>query len=181
MSVLFTTKENDLSRFFKTISGDDIQNCAAPEVYSRGLRYFNNGLVAEAAIDAGKAELKAIVKGKSDYTVTVWLQDGKVSGLCTCSLGEAVALINRSKYILDSSIYEFYKKYKKQFPRDAEKFFCIRIEKNLGHTGDRYYYAVADAIKQLKQINGKLAGEYLQNIRIEYKRRRSLIAILSKI
>jgi CHAD domain-containing protein len=71
--------------------------------------------------------------------------------------------------------------HKKQFPRDAEKFFCTRIEKNLDHTGDRYYYTVADAIKQLKQVNGKLAGEYLHNIRIEYKRRRSLIAILSKL
>ncbi|MGV8091376.1 MAG: SWIM zinc finger domain-containing protein [Mangrovibacterium sp.] len=538
MSVLFTTKENDLSRFFKTISGDDIQNCADPEVYSRGLRYFNNGSVAEAAINAGKVELKAIVKGKSDYMVTVWLQDGKVSGLCTCPYGgtckhivatlfyaieaypeieiipepaknsneylqslskeelislvrkyapeqfwvevknkfsdstsamstfkrverkiqkifngsdclydpdefnevlnnaikklsglekhlkpeiegllfyiidkvenafnegylyndyndylyepsdefddfvinylkcldynektifldkldevlkkqshttffglhqlsesvftdedlpllknmlvnnhktispqlvkdyyervrhllspgekealltgikddnsqwiielaglyisqgretqaiesiktwlrnnngfedenlyslylglvkkaggdfaatakeaishcpscsmlqeiasmgndnmadyisilenkspeelliyleannqleEAIALINRSKYILDISIYEFYKKHKKQFSHDAEKFFCFRIEKNLDHTGDRYYYTVADAIKQLKQINAKLAGEYLQNIRIEYKRRRSLMAILSEL
>ncbi len=96
-------------------------------------------------------------------------------------LEEAVALINRSIFVFDDHVCEFYKKHKKQFPHDAEKYFCGRIDKNIINTGDRYYYTVADSIKELKQINTKLAGEYLQQIRTEYKRRRNLIAILSNI
>ncbi|MGV8138155.1 MAG: SWIM zinc finger domain-containing protein [Mangrovibacterium sp.] len=96
-------------------------------------------------------------------------------------LEEAVALINRSIFVFDDHVCEFYKKHKKQFPHDAEKYFCGRIDKNIINTGDRYYYTVADSIKELKQVNTKLASEYLQQIRAEYKRRRNLIAILSNI
>lgn len=38
----------------------------------------------------------------------------------------------------------------------------------------------ADNIQQLKQINCSLASEYLADIRLNYKRRRNLISILSK-
>lgn len=96
-------------------------------------------------------------------------------------LTEALALIQSNKKIEDSQIYSFFKKNKKQFPLESEKYFCQIIKKNLEYTGDKYYYFVAEAMQQLQQCNTLYANEYLKNIRIEYKRRTKLISILSQL
>lgn len=95
-------------------------------------------------------------------------------------LSEALALIKRSKGIWDTQVCNFFKKNKKDFPIDAEKYFSGLVDKNLEYTGENYYHAIADAIQQLKQINRSLADAYINDIRINYKRRRNLISILSK-
>ncbi len=96
-------------------------------------------------------------------------------------LPEALELINRSNSIWNTQVFNFFKKYKKNFPSEAEKYFCNELIKNLEYTGNNNYYIVADILQQIKQINRSLANEYLEDIRINYKRRRSLIAILAKI
>lgn len=96
-------------------------------------------------------------------------------------LPEAMELIKRSKNLWHARVFDFFKKHKKIFLSEAEKFFTDAINKNLEFTGDNYYHAIGDNIQQLKQINSSLAGEYLADIRLNYKRRRNLISILSKL
>jgi hypothetical protein len=96
-------------------------------------------------------------------------------------LPEALALIKRSKNIWDTRVFDFFKKHKKIFPSEAERFFTNGINKNLEFAGDNYYHIIADNIQQLKQINSSLAAEYLADIRLNYKRRRNLMSILSKL
>lgn len=93
---------------------------------------------------------------------------------------EGLALIKRSKYIGDTQVFSFFKKNKKQFPSDAENYYSSVINKNLKFAGDHYYQAIADSIEQLKQVNASLAKKYLSDIRLNYKRRRNLISLLSK-
>jgi hypothetical protein len=64
---------------------------------------------------------------------------------------------------------------------NAEKYFIGVIDKNLENTGNSYYYIIADTIKQIREINGLMAHEYLRNILVNYKRRRNLINILTKL
>lgn len=96
-------------------------------------------------------------------------------------LQEAMELIKRSNRIGDSRIFDFYKKQKKIFPSEAKDYFISGINKNLKFTGDSYYHNIADHIKQLKQINSSLARQMLEDIRLNYKRRRNLINILSDL
>jgi hypothetical protein len=99
----------------------------------------------------------------------------------TNRLPEALELIKRSKNIWHTRVFDFFKKHKKIFPSEAEKFFTEAINMNLEYAGDSYYHAIADNIQQLKQVNSSLAAEYLADIRLNYKRRRNLISILSKL
>ena len=125
-----------------------------------------------------------VSEGMSDYELTL---EQKASGQLldyleiTNRLSEAMALIKRSKNIWHTRVFDFFKKHKKIFPLEAEKFFTDAITKNLEFAGDNYYHAIGDNIQQLKQVNSSLAAEYLADIRLNYKRRRNLISILSKL
>ena len=125
-----------------------------------------------------------VSEGMSDYELVLEQKAG-VQYLdyleITDRLPEAMALIKRSKNIWYTRVFDFFKKHKKIFPSEAEKFLTDAINKNLEFAGDNYYYAIGDNIQQLKQINSSLAGEYLADIRLKYKRRRNLISILSKL
>lgn len=94
-------------------------------------------------------------------------------------LQDGLALIKKSKLIWESSIYSFYKKNKALIANDAQHYFCSIIEENLRKTGDNYYYAISDAIKELKEINLHLANERIENIRLNYKRRPKLLSIIA--
>ncbi len=96
-------------------------------------------------------------------------------------LPEAMSLIKRNKNIWEEPVYNFFKKYKMDFQIDAKKYFSDLINKNLEYAGDNYYYAISDAIQQLKVINRSLADSFLNDIRLNYKRRRNLIAMLAKL
>jgi hypothetical protein len=125
-----------------------------------------------------------ISEGMSDYELTL---EQKAAGQLldyleiTDRLPEAMALIKRSKNIWHTRVFDFFKKHKKIFPSEAEIFFTNAINKNLEFAGDSYYHAIGDNIQQLKQVNSSLAAEYLADIRLNYKRRRNLISILSKL
>jgi hypothetical protein len=94
---------------------------------------------------------------------------------------EGLALIKRNSDIWEADILKFFKKHKKLFPQDAENYFIAALNKNLEFTGDFYYNAVADALRQLIQINKPLALKNINFIRAQYKRRRNLIALLAEI
>ena len=96
-------------------------------------------------------------------------------------LPEAFELIKRKPTISDYQQYDFFKKHKTIFPKDAAIYFSNVIDKNLNGTGDSYYEAIAEAIRHLMKINSKQADKYLLDIRTNYKRRRNLIALLEKI
>ncbi|MFN8255178.1 MAG: hypothetical protein U0W24_05780 [Bacteroidales bacterium] len=96
-------------------------------------------------------------------------------------LNEALNLLRTNNSIGDYERNDFFKKYKVQFPDEATSFFSNEINKNLPHTGDSYYYAVADAIKNIKAINPGLAKEFLTDIRLNYKRRSNLMKIIAKL
>ncbi len=93
-------------------------------------------------------------------------------------LTEALNLVQTNNSIWDNDRNHFFRKYKKQFPEEAQSFFTEELNSNLEYTGDSYYYAIADAIKQLKSINPGLTREFLEDIRHNYKRRRNLMKIL---
>ena len=87
MDILFTTEKNNLPDFFEKISRENIQDCCESKVYHRGLEYHKFGAVIEASYNDSKTQLKGIVKGNSNYTVSIELQNGEVSGFCTCPYG----------------------------------------------------------------------------------------------
>ena len=76
---------------------------------------------------------------------------------------------------------DFFKKHKSIFSEDAAIYFSKVINENLNGTGDRYYEAIAEAIRHLMKVNPKQANKYLLDIRTNYKRRRNLIALLERI
>ncbi len=97
----------------------------------------------------------------------------------TGRLNEALTLINESKDIWSNRVFEFYKSHKKEFSSDAENFFRNIIDKNLLSTGDSYYHAIVDALKQINQINPALVKEMCEDIRKNYNRRRNLMQLIS--
>ncbi len=92
---------------------------------------------------------------------------------------DALSLIKENLFY-DSMLFQFYKKYKKQFKEDAEAYFLKRIESNLVDAGNSNYARVAETISQIKQINKVLTSQLLADIRLNYKRRRNLIQMLSR-
>jgi len=95
-------------------------------------------------------------------------------------LQDAVSLIKESGEIWDTTLFEFFKRNKKSVPSEAEGYFVSRINENLGNTGESYYARIAETLSQLKQINPSLAGELIKDIRLNYKRRTKLMAMLKK-
>ena len=96
-------------------------------------------------------------------------------------LPEALALIKRKPTISESQVLDFFRLHKMIFPEDAATFFGKVIDQNLESTGDRYYEAIADAVRHLMKVNQSKANEYLKNIRTNYKRRRNLMALLDNL
>lgn len=95
-------------------------------------------------------------------------------------LTDAVALIERSD-MYEETIYRFFKRHKKDFPKNAEKIFVSRIYQNLERTGDYYYEAIKTHLEELKGINKDKFDQMLSMIRKEYKRRRNLMALLQNM
>jgi hypothetical protein len=78
-------------------------------------------------------------------------------------------------------VFGFYKKNKKHFSADAVKYFSKTINENLQHTGDHYYHTITEALQQLKKIDVKLADRLKTDMRLHYKRRSKLMAMISDI
>jgi uncharacterized protein YdhG (YjbR/CyaY superfamily) len=125
-------------------------------------------------LDGETKAYEVILEQKSEAQLLAYLEAND-------RLDEALDLIKRRKHLSHINLFDFFKRHKKMFPTDAGIFFCNEINKNLEYTGDSYYHAVANNLKQLKQINQPLFNENLRNIKFHYKRRRNLMDILSKI
>jgi len=95
-------------------------------------------------------------------------------------LREGLALVSRSEMIYESRVYEFFKKYKKEFPSEALLFFRKIVEKNLKSTGDRYYHEIAGALSQISQLDATTVAGICKDIRTNYQRRRNLIKLISR-
>jgi hypothetical protein len=63
---------------------------------------------------------------------------------------------------------------------DAEKFFVDRINKELPFTGESHYLKIAEALDQINMINRERAGKISEELRINYKRRTSLIKMIDR-
>jgi hypothetical protein len=76
---------------------------------------------------------------------------------------------------------EFFQKYKSHYPKEAVDFFNLEIQKNLQHTGDNYYQAIAKNLKQLQLlISTEELKQMVVTLKTEYKRRRNFVAILER-
>ena len=95
-------------------------------------------------------------------------------------IGEAFVFLDH-KSIGEERKFTFFRKHKNFFAEASEEYFTKRIEQNLDYTGDRYYLAIADTLKELKKVNTRAAESMLSQIRSEYKRRRNLISLLSEL
>jgi len=84
MYTLFNTSKKSLHEFLNSISDDDVRDCCSLSVFRRAEEYYYAEHVYQASYNKEKTSLKALVSGNDDYTVTVLLADGKVSGSCTC-------------------------------------------------------------------------------------------------
>jgi hypothetical protein len=96
-------------------------------------------------------------------------------------LPEALALIQRNPDIYDNLVNEFFRAHKTLFPDEATAYFSKIIDKNLENTGDRYYEAIAEAIRQMMTSDLTRANEYLDHIRTNYKRRSNLMKMLNRL
>lgn len=96
-------------------------------------------------------------------------------------LPEALELIKRKTDISDSLLNEFFKTHKTIFPDEATAYFSKIIDLNLPYTGDRYYDAITDALRQMLKSDLTKANEYISHIRANYKRRSKLMAMLNML
>ena len=113
-----------------------------------------------------------VLKKRNPYDLLSYYEDEN-------RLQDALDLIKGNMFY-DDMVFQFYKKYKKQFKEEAEVYFLKRIEENLENTGNSYYARIAETISQLRQINQGVANKLLTNIRTNYKRRKNLIQMLSR-
>jgi uncharacterized Zn finger protein len=93
---------------------------------------------------------------------------------------DALKLISDKNRFYDEIIFQFFKRNKKALKEQAEQYFLKRIDANLVSTGDNFYSKIAETVSQIKQINAKLAGEVVTDLRTNYKRRTKLMSMLNR-
>lgn len=94
-------------------------------------------------------------------------------------IDEAYALVHKRGS--RECLFDFLKKHKKRYPEKAEKVFLARIDDNLKSAGESFYYAIVHTLKELRQINPSLTREVVEDIKVNYKRRRNLMTLLEKL
>ena len=127
-----------------------------------------------SATDGDPARYELLLEQKDSGEMLLYLQKQE-------RLPEALALIKRKPNIYESLVYDFFKVHKTLFPDEATAFFSKVIDKNLENTGDRYYEAITEAIRQMMKSDLSKANEYLNNIRANYKRRSKLMSMLDRL
>lgn len=99
-------------------------------------------------------------------------------------LEEIVDIIEKKKqdfqYAYGFSRYDFYVRQKKALPQKALHCFREWLNQELQYVGDSHYHLVVDALKNMKLLvpEEEFQQEIL-NIRLQYKRRRNLMALLN--
>lgn len=118
------------------------------------------------------SEISEILKSKNPEEYLVCLEKEK-------SYAEAVDFINSDK-INECQAFGFYKRNKMHIVGDSEKFFVNRIKKELPFTGESHYMKIAEALDQVSAIYSKTAAEISEELHAKYKRRTSLIKLISR-
>jgi hypothetical protein len=93
-------------------------------------------------------------------------------------MSDALALVQEPDLFYDEVAFEFFKKNRKHFPAEAEKFLKDRIEEDLNHTGKTHYVRIAESLDLMKRINPERSRRIAEEIRANFKRRTSLIQII---
>ncbi len=117
------------------------------------------------------SEISDILKNKNPEEYLICLEKEK-------SYSEAVDFINSGK-INEGQAFVFYMRNKMHVAGDAEEFFVNRIKKELPFTGESHYLKIAEALDQISAINMERAVKISGELRTQYKRRTSLIKMIS--
>jgi uncharacterized Zn finger protein len=118
------------------------------------------------------SEISEILKSKNPEEYLFYLEKEKL-------FAEAVDSI-RSGRISEYVVFGFYKRNKKYVTSDAENFFVERINKELPFTGESHYLKITEALDQISAIDRKRAAEIAEELNTRYKRRTSLIKMISR-
>lgn len=78
----------------------------------------------------------------------------------------------------DEFHFQFYCRHGREFYAQSTKFFVKRIERNLEHAGDSYYFKIANTLLELSKINPSQSRDLLDEIQLKYRRRPKLMSIL---
>ncbi len=82
--------------------------------------------------------------------------------------------------ILESNKLSFFTKYKHQYKDEAIDFFKAEINNELEFTGNSYYETIASHLKELQTLIEKEPFDAMvHRLKVEYKRRRNFVKILS--
>jgi uncharacterized Zn finger protein len=169
MQLLFTTDEKTLPDFFEALSDTEIKNYCESKIYHRGKEYYKSGTVNEAAYNSTKTSLKTVVEGNSNYTVKITLEDGEVSGSCTCPYDDVCKhIVATLLYAIDSdSEFEIIPESKseenqtKQYLQSLSKDALIRLV--MKYAPEQFYVEVKNkltdspmAITVFKKVNREI-------------------------
>jgi hypothetical protein len=147
------------------------------DLKTAALRAINNCAIAKVLLQIKRmnireySEISDILKNKNPEEYLICLEKEK-------SYSEAVDFINSDK-INEYQALGFYKRNKMYVVGDAEKFFVNRIKKELPFTGESHYLKIAEALDQISAINMERAVKISRELRTQYKRRTSLIKMIS--
>jgi len=91
---------------------------------------------------------------------------------------DALALVQEPNLLYDDVAFVFYKKNHNHFPTETESFLRDRIEKDLKYTGKNHYERIAESLDLMKRINPVRSRKIAEEIRTNFKRRTSLMAVI---
>ena len=94
-------------------------------------------------------------------------------------LAECLKMIQK-KDVEEKTAFKFFAKHKKTVREEAEVYFLHRIDQNLTKSDSTCYKNVVDTLLELKEIAPEAAAEALRIIRLQYKRRISLMGMLNQ-
>jgi uncharacterized Zn finger protein len=94
-------------------------------------------------------------------------------------LPECLKMI-RKEDVEEKTAFKFFAKHKKTVRDEAEAYFLHRIDGNLTKSDSTCYRNVVDTLLELKEIAPEATAEALRIIRLQYKRRISLMGMLNE-
>ena len=148
------------------------------DLRTAAIRAINNCPIAKVLLQikcmniSEYSEISSILKNKNPEEYLICLEKEK-------SFVEAVDFMNSGK-VNEYQTFGFYKRNKMHIVADAEKFFVNRINKELPFTGESHYMKIAEALDQISAINKERAGMISDELHTKYKRRTSLIKMISR-
>jgi len=87
---------------------------------------------------------------------------------------EALELVREPGLFYGDVTFEFFRKNHKLFPAETESFLKARIEEDLRYTGKTHYERIAESLDLMKRVNPERTRRIAEEIRANFKKRRSL-------